>query len=38
MGLFLFFILFFFIFTNKHTHGREKNVLIQKHTTTPLKN
>ena len=30
-------IIIFFLETNTHTHRREKGVLTQKHTTTPLK-
>ena len=34
---FTFFLFSFFWETNTHTKGREKEILIQKHITTPLK-
>ena len=33
----IFLVFFFFYETNAHTQGKEKRVLIQKHTTTPFK-
>ena len=37
IGYWLMFFFFFFGEKNTHTQGREKWILTQKHTTTPLK-